>query len=1012
MRRSRANQSGRPVWCVVWGLMSCLIAASGAHAQLVEGGDIGWEAEWAALAPLLGAAAPTADLDANQVYDAWECAMAEVIVSHPGVAGHAPAHVAQFNTTLAALQGENAALAAAYGQFCALSILRGRFADVNAASLTLYSIGLTPGLYTSLAVVTGAGDPDSDAIPNAQERARDSANYVIQATTPARSYRFGSPVDLLDAAFYASGLKAWEGTVNNAGTTVAFYAVNASFETAIYLVDLGNPSSWRPLTAVIPDATPDTAIAWTPDDSALLVAFARIPITTGAIVPTNLFGYEPNDPTVTALPDHNWMFIHQRTPVAAEDASVCQGGDLAFEFETDGDAEGWAPQNSVSALTVSGGTLQGTITGGDPYIVANPTPFAAAQNPFVIIKLKTSFTGRFSFFWWNDVDGTPHAEGRPLGTPNQFNIYAIGPEDLGSGWTGNITTVRVDPSDNLDSGSFEIEYVRFCSGATYAGGGRNLVALPILGDGTADISRSPVIVSNFASATFPGGLAVDWPNVSPDGNRISFAAYSESDTPGIPDGGDIYTVDNVAAIMAAPKIPGTIISSLAPTSLGDPRLAPVRAGEVPNNFAETPSITQDNQLVLYEEDLNNVFRNADFFGSVATCDVDVFISQADGNGRDFQVTLPGHQIAPTLSRGGTRVLYASTIADVLDFHLFIANLESETPVIGTPLPGNDLLTTVEQTTSDTSGTEIVLPAGLTIDFPVGTPQAIQVTTPIDPVTEAQLPPDAGIDAIPIVRQFGPSGTTFSAPVEVTVSYTDAEVAGMDEANIKIFLYNELTSAFDIPVTTVIRRDNLNNTIAFTVDHFSVFGLGAEPDTDSDGVADSTDPDDDNDGVLDGNDARPLDTDDDGVDNPDDFDDDADGLPDAEEAHPLDTDNDGSPNAIDSDDDTDGILDGEDLFLFDTDNDELRNDVDLDDDGDSVSDQDESLRYHTNALNPDTDGDGLSDGTEIQFGHDPLTPETDGAQLPVRGVGILATAFVCAFLLVRRRTWCSGRVLSR
>jgi hypothetical protein len=53
----------------------------------------------------------------------------------------------------------------------------------------------------------------------------------------------------------------------------------------------------------------------------------------------------------------------------------------------------------------------------------------------------------------------------------------------------------------------------------------------------------------------------------------------------------------------------------------------------------------------------------------------------------------------------------------------------------------------------------------------------------------------------------------------------------------------------------------------------------------------------------------------------------------------------------------------------------------DTDGDGISDGDEVHKYHTNPLNPDSDGDGLSDGDEIRLGTNPLNPDTDGDGIP-------------------------------
>ncbi|MEW6611003.1 MAG: hypothetical protein AB1352_05295 [Patescibacteria group bacterium] len=45
----------------------------------------------------------------------------------------------------------------------------------------------------------------------------------------------------------------------------------------------------------------------------------------------------------------------------------------------------------------------------------------------------------------------------------------------------------------------------------------------------------------------------------------------------------------------------------------------------------------------------------------------------------------------------------------------------------------------------------------------------------------------------------------------------------------------------------------------------------------------------------------------------------------------------------------------------------------DSDGDGLMDYVEFMEHKTDHLNPDTDGDGYDDGTEVQYGYDPLTP---------------------------------------
>lgn len=86
--------------------------------------------------------------------------------------------------------------------------------------------------------------------------------------------------------------------------------------------------------------------------------------------------------------------------------------------------------------------------------------------------------------------------------------------------------------------------------------------------------------------------------------------------------------------------------------------------------------------------------------------------------------------------------------------------------------------------------------------------------------------------------------------------------------------------------------------------------------------------------------------------------DKDGLDDAREKE-LGT----NPNNPDTD--GDGLTDGQEILVYHT------NPLNPDTDGDGLNDGDEILVWKTNPLNPDTDGDGYPDGEEVKNGYNPL-----------------------------------------
>lgn len=431
-----------------------------------------------------------------------------------------------------------------------------------------------------------------------------------------------------------------------------------------------------------------------------------------------------------------------------------------------------------------------------------------------------------------------------------------------------------------------------------------VIALPIHPNGDEDAGRQPIYVTNLVGA----GIDADWPSVAPDGTALSFADYDGIGALGVqPDLGDVYSIENLESILAAPKIPSTDISSLAPTSVEEETVIKIRTAES-ENFAHTSAYSQDKSLVFFNEDWNNVFADADYFATFVLSDFDIMVAGADGFEADVRLQEPGNQAAVAPTHGGTRFVFVRDVASVP--HLFITTFEVSLPIAGTQIGNNDLTTVAPQSARDGSGTEIKVLTGTTVDFPAAANQEINIMTPTNPVTAPELP--AGIDGIPVVRDLGPDGTTFSPAAEVTIQYADAEVAGMDEPNLKVFKFNPGSGIYDQEITTITGRDLDANTISFTLTSFSTYGIGgvalSSIDTDGDGLPDATDPDDDNDGIPDASDPFPLDTDNDGMDNDVDPDDDNDGIPDGSDAFPLDTDNDGLDNAADSDDDNDGVLD--------------------------------------------------------------------------------------------------------
>jgi hypothetical protein len=167
-------------------------------------------------------------------------------------------------------------------------------------------------------------------------------------------------------------------------------------------------------------------------------------------------------------------------------------------------------------------------------------------------------------------------------------------------------------------------------------------------------------------------------------------------------------------------------------------------------------------------------------------------------------------------------------------------------------------------------------------------------------------------------------------------------------------------------------------------------LDGTDDGDGDGLGDFADLDDDGDNIFDAvelgpNPMQPVDTDGDGTADFRDGDSDNDTVGDIYETQ-FDFDNDGTPNYLDTDADGDCILDSVEARgnpPADTDMDARFDFLDRDSDNDGVLDAQEDGNCNgatdpgeSNPLNPDTDGDGVTDLVETVAGTDPLNPASN------------------------------------
>ncbi|MBI4570007.1 MAG: hypothetical protein HY719_16560, partial [Planctomycetes bacterium] len=88
---------------------------------------------------------------------------------------------------------------------------------------------------------------------------------------------------------------------------------------------------------------------------------------------------------------------------------------------------------------------------------------------------------------------------------------------------------------------------------------------------------------------------------------------------------------------------------------------------------------------------------------------------------------------------------------------------------------------------------------------------------------------AGVAAVGPVIDLGPSGTSFTAPVEVTLPYSEGALKSLGlsgDARVAAFTIRSDTGQIDF--LPIVSRDTQGDTVTVRADHFSLFGTTTEP----------------------------------------------------------------------------------------------------------------------------------------------------------------------------------------
>ncbi|UVI27498.1 hypothetical protein [Paenibacillus spongiae] len=159
-------------------------------------------------------------------------------------------------------------------------------------------------------------------------------------------------------------------------------------------------------------------------------------------------------------------------PLTLPYANAVDSVQLAYEFNTDGDSEGWAASgNGIGSVAVSGGALHISTDGFDPYWFG-PSPLNLRADPghVMVIRAKSNNGSGLGVFFDTDLSPGLSADKNmsigiiPDGEYHEYRVK-VGSHSL---WSGVVQSFRLDlePPTSFPA-DVSIDYVRFVQESTF-----------------------------------------------------------------------------------------------------------------------------------------------------------------------------------------------------------------------------------------------------------------------------------------------------------------------------------------------------------------------------------------------------------------------------------------------------------------------------------------------------------------------------------------------------------------
>lgn len=190
------------------------------------------------------------------------------------------------------------------------------------------------------------------------------------------------------------------------------------------------------------------------------------------IAPTNLTGFEYLNRIRSVFATAPYPSVND-TPTGAQKARMNTLYARAWDGRFWGfdslypDTEGWTANSNVLGLVQDRGFLNGAISGADPVLfsrVGYAIPTATYSK--IVVRMKNMSAGTTGRIYFVTSTNPTYNQGRSKSfalTANDANYreYVIDMAGV-SGWTGNLTQIRLDPVDTagVTTGSFSIDHIK------------------------------------------------------------------------------------------------------------------------------------------------------------------------------------------------------------------------------------------------------------------------------------------------------------------------------------------------------------------------------------------------------------------------------------------------------------------------------------------------------------------------------------------------------------------------